>query len=182
MSLRIDYKLVFKRLISTHSKIVAMFQKIMDTIASTFNKIPPEKGLFVVMTITLLLTQAAIMGIIPTMVGAIAFGIFSGFSIGKIFIEQREDSSNHIRTKTETEVKEKIIPYDSWPDDCYTCGEDIDENMEYRGQFVVHKGESDIKTKAVPLCEECMWTHSTLIDNHDRLVETYDGRVEPEEL
>jgi hypothetical protein len=54
--------------------------------------------------------------------------------------------------------------------------------MRIRGQFVIHKGESQAKTKAVPLCEECTWTHSTLVDNHDALVGIYDEREQPTEL
>lgn len=108
--------------------------------------------------------------------GAACLGLLAGFAVWGWKIQQDPP------VKTHTETIQEIVPYDQWPDQCYVCNDDIPDGMNYRGQYVVHKGEGESQTKAVPLCEECVWTYSTLMDNHDTLVGIYDCRDDPVEL
>lgn len=140
-----------------------------------FGKLWSENTLLLVMLVLFLVTAVAIAGLIPTIIGNFTFGIFAGTAIGKIFIE-------NTRTEIREREVEKIVPYEQWPEQCYSCGDEIPESMEYRGQYVVHKGEDAAKTKAVGLCEECTWTYSTLVDNHERFIDPLDCRNDPIEL
>jgi len=141
-----------------------------------------NKALAVAMMACFVVAQLAILGLIPGIIGGLALGGLAGTAIGKVFIENRGPDIDHVMSDNSPVVETELVPYDKWPDECYVCRDDIPDDMEIRGQFVIHKGESEAETKAVPLCEECTWTHSTLIDNHDHLVGIYDERQEPTEL
>lgn len=163
-----------------------MFQTIADSIAAIVGHVMESDGALLGLLVALFIsTQVALIGLVPTIFGSIVFSIFAGISIGKLYVYDPTpdmDHMDHAVSDSTPVVETELVPYDKWPDECYVCRDDIPNDMEIRGQFVIHKGESEAETKAVPLCEECTWTHSTLVDNHDTLVKIYDERTEPTEI
>jgi hypothetical protein len=143
-----------------------------------------DKGTLILALICFMVTTLALAQVVPLYFGSITFGLFTGTAIGQAWIKQ--SSTNTIDKTTDQQTQStadmNMTAWSAWPDTCYACDEPIDTDMSIRGQFVVHKGESTNQTKATGLCEECVWTYSTLIDNHSHLVKTYDGRENPTEL
>lgn len=161
----------------------SMLNRLGNSTARIVGGMMESRGALLAVLLTLfLVVEATLIGLIPTIFGSAALGIFAGLSIGKLYIYAPASSIDDVTTRNNSIVETEIVPYNSWPDKCYICDDEVEEDMEIRGQFVVHKGESESQTKAVPLCEECTWTHSTLIDNHDMLVGIYDERQETTEL
>lgn len=160
----------------------AMINQIASFFDWCFQQMTSETGALGIMAGSFVVAQVALLGLIPPLLGAIALGLLAGTAMGKGYIQNKAQGIEHVTSNNDPIVETEIIPYDQWPDKCYVCHDDIPDDMEIRGQFVIHKGESESRTKAVPLCESCTWTHSTLVDNHDTLVEIYDERDEPTEL
>lgn len=77
----------------------------------------------------------------------------------------------------EKEVRERIVPYDEWHNECYACGRIITEDEEKRGQFVVHREEDKEHTAAVGLCPKCTRHFSTLIEQWKKFEPTFDIRT-----
>ncbi len=138
------------------------------------------ESIAIILTMTIIVL-GALLSVIPTIIGPPALGVLVGTALGQLHTNSTNSSGTTDTTSDNTSAK-SIIPYEQWPDECYVCHDSINRDMDIRGQFVVHKGESKSETKAVGLCEECTWTHSTLVDNHDTLVSIYDDRTEPATL
>ena len=162
--------------------IEAMINQIASFFDWCFKQMSSDTGALGVMAGSFVVAQVALLGLIPPILGGIALGLLTGTAIGKGYIQNKTPDLKNVTSNNDPIVETEIIPYDQWPDECYVCHDDIPDDMEIRGQFVIHKGESESRTKAVPLCESCTWTHSTLVDNHDTLVEIYDERGKPSEL
>lgn len=145
-----------------------------------------DKGAVGIMIVCLIVSQVALMGFIPTIIGNFSLGVLAGTGIAKV-VFNNDSNDNSIDkynqpVSKEVETKKEIVPYNQWPDECYVCNDNIPENMSIRGQYVVHKGESNTQMKAIPLCESCTWTHATLLDNHDRMTKIFDERENETEL
>lgn len=131
-------------------------------------------------TVLVALMLLVLVEIIPV----IFIGIPAGYIIGDIlFVYVVPDDSDDTTVRSDSPIQveketETIVPYEDWPTECYGCGESITDDMDVRGQFVVHKGESVANTKAVGLCDECTWTGSTVVDNMYQFTEPFDGRDE----
>lgn len=148
-----------------------------DTLSPARHFVMNETVHLAVIFIAFVGAQAAlIVGAVPAIAGSAGLGLLAGFAFwGWMTVKNPP-------TQYDKVVESEIIPYDQWPNECYVCGDEIPDDMEYRGQFVIHKGESEAKTKAAPLCESCTWTYSTLMDNHEALVGAYDRRGNPVDL
>lgn len=109
----------------------------------------------------------------PVSIVSAALMIFGAAVFGAFAVHGLSDNS----TEVETQIEEEIIPYKDWPDSCYACPNDIDD--ELRAQFVVHREESEAGLRAVGLCNECALTYSTVLDNHDILLDAYDKTDDP---
>lgn len=154
-----------------------MMQTVADGVLTVLGKKWLQAGLlfntFIIAQVAIILGSSTLL----TIAGGLALGVLSGFALWGWMIVHNPPVETH------TETVERIVPYDQWPDKCYVCGKDIDSDMELRGQFVIHKGESEAETRAVPLCEECTWTYTTLTEWHDELVAgVYDRRGDPIDL
>lgn len=169
-------------LITVFLVLGVMIQMLASFFDWVWQKAWSNAGFVGVMLVLFVATQASLIGLIPTFIGSLAFGAFAGIAISKVFIATRRPKMDHVTSDSSPVVETELVPYSKWPDECYACLNEIPDDMEIRGQFVIHKGESESQTKAVPLCESCTWTYSTLVDNHDTLVEIYDERDEPTEL
>lgn len=80
----------------------------------------------------------------------------------------------------EESVEERIVPYNEWHNNCYACGKFITEDVEERGQFVVHREEDKNHTAAVGLCSKCTRQFSTLIEHWEKFETTFDVRESEE--
>lgn len=128
--------------------------------------------------ILFLLAQLSILGTLGPVVGFSAVSALLAVSITVLITPQgsTHPQPQHTHKSSNSSSEDNIIPYDAWPDECFACSTEIDDDMDIRGQFVVHKGDSVAQTKAVPLCEECTWTYSTLVDNSEPITEICDDR------
>jgi len=162
--------------------LIALMEIVMDSIANTiasllsWDKLQLVASLVAFIAAQVILLTAS-MAIFPQIALSLCLGTLAGFAYWGYH-------QTHVnpRVETHTETVEQLIPYDQWPDQCYVCNSDIEHDMNVRGQLAIHKGEEEAKTKAAPLCESCTLTYSTLMDNHDTLVDIYDRRDRPVEL
>lgn len=170
----------------TFKAFIDVFEDMIQALASffdwCFHEMTSDKGSLGVMAGCFFVAQVAMLGFIPPIFGGFALSGLAGTAIGKVYIQNQGPDMDHVIDNSDPVVETEIVPYDKWPNECYVCRSDIPDDMDIRGQFVIHKGESQSKTKAIPMCEECTWTHSTLVDNHDTLVGIYDERQQPTEL
>lgn len=148
-----------------HTKLFERLWYLMISNAKT------DKAVIFIAVAGMVVGILALLGFLPTIVGSIALGLLAGQSLRPIL------QTSNIQTRTER--IEKMVPYDSWPDECYGCGQTLGS---VRGQFVVHKDDDPNSLKAVGLCETCTRTHSTLLDYSDVVAESFDHRDEPEEI
>lgn len=146
-----------------------MKKEILDRLEWLIKKIHTDKGAIILTFSSFVVVEMALLGWIPMVIGALAL-VVSLVSLA-ILIEIVTDQEDIVY-----ETESEIIPYENWPDSCYVCNGEIPDDMRTRGQFAINKGESVSMTKSIGLCEECTWTYSTLLDNHDELVRIYDDR------
>lgn len=174
---------IFKSLGSLiENMLQIVVRHVSDAVAYVNSKITRVRYLVVHVLACMVITQLSIAGIMfGPVVGGVAVGSIAGIAIAEAFFRERDSGDIQIND-TERVVETEVVPYDEWPSDCYSCGKDIEKSMEVRGQFVVHKGQSEAETKAVGVCESCVWTYGTLFDNADELTRIYDHRGDPVEL
>ncbi len=165
---------VIEILIGAYRVIVDMAKQLARFAANKFVQGIVLLVAFAVVQVAILLGVSSV----PLSIGAsLCLGLLGGAGVWGWRLLHEPPVEKH------TETVEKLVPYDQWPDQCYVCNSDIDGDMKVRGQFVVHKGQSEAETKAAPLCEECTWTYTTLAEYDEQLVsDVYDCRGEPVDL
>jgi len=135
---------------------------------------PIDTANSILLVVTAIATFAAAPGSSGVVGAAFFLAAFIAYELLQARHEYREQQTDTSTQAKTVEVEKEVVPYQSWPDTCYACNKEITESMEKRSQFAVHKGESLDEVKSVPLCDECTWTYSTMIDSHGKLTQIWE--------
>lgn len=163
------------KLLEPMSRVIDNLTRIIggafSSIADFFTLNTSAMTVMVVMLAAVLASAVTSLSPMFAIVGALNLAL-----IVVLLVLRDHENTNSV---TSTKKEKELVPYDDWPNDCYACGSELGQ---VRAQFVVQKGESVNKLKAVGVCDACARTHSALLDYSDRLDKIYNMRGEPEEI
>lgn len=130
------------------------------TIDKVVDLITNDKVVLTTSVISLVAALASLNGVIPITIGSLAIGWLTGHAVGQLLLNRQT-----------SRIVEKTVPYENWPDDCYSCG---DKLQSTRGQLAIQKSDDKHDIKAVGLCEKCTRTHSTMLDYSSQFQDIYN--------